>query len=246
MNSRQRLTVSLGGVAALWMSTLLPSCGGSGGGSPSTPSTPNTTPATTSPAPPLVTLPGTLLYQGTFTGFVGGDAGRGAFSVPGAGTLHVAIEWQPSAANIGAALTSQACTEVTGAFSGSCANIGDPQQAPTGSPRTFQAAVTTSVQAYVYVNNFTGPAATGTTRVSFVAAAPAPSPTPTSTPTPAPSPTPTGNFPACTGTRPAGPSCASATGRCRDNTYTCAQNTQGSCSSHDGLQCVFCPGPLCD
>jgi len=79
--------------------------------------------------------------------------------------------------------------------------------------------------------------------------APTPTPTPRATPTPAPAPTanpapdPVG-YPACTGS-PAGKPCGRATGQCQDNTYTCSQNRSGTCSGHGGLQCVFCPGAIC-
>jgi hypothetical protein len=40
-------------------------------------------------------------------------------------------------------------------------------------------------------------------------------------------------------------SCGTATALCNDNTYSCSQNRSGTCSSHDGVQCWFCPGALC-
>ena len=35
------------------------------------------------------------------------------------------------------------------------------------------------------------------------------------------------------------------TALCRDDTYSCSQNRSGTCSSHGGVQCYVCPGPLC-
>ena len=49
---------------------------------------------------------------------------------------------------------------------------------------------------------------------------------------------------ACSGPAPTA-SCGTATGTCNDGTYTCSQTPQGTCSSHNGLQCGYCPGPLC-
>jgi hypothetical protein len=70
----------------------------------------------------------------------------------------------------------------------------------------------------------------------------APSPVPTAPP--APTPVPGGGMAACPGTRPS-VSCGLATGRCDDSTYTCSENRSGTCSSHGGLGCVYCPGPIC-
>ena len=72
---------------------------------------------------------------------------------------------------------------------------------------------------------------------------PAPPPSPGPTPTPGPAPSPVG-FPACPG-NPQNASCGVATGQCNDNSFTCSQNRQGTCSSHGGLKCVYCPGPIC-
>lgn len=69
-----------------------------------------------------------------------------------------------------------------------------------------------------------------------------PQPKPTPKPTPKP-PTPNG-YPACPGTH-SGPGCGSASGQCNDGTYTCSQHRSGTCSSHNGIKCVFCPGPIC-
>lgn len=35
------------------------------------------------------------------------------------------------------------------------------------------------------------------------------------------------------------------TARCNDGTYSCSQNRSGTCSSHGGVACWVCPGPLC-
>jgi hypothetical protein len=66
---------------------------------------------------------------------------------------------------------------------------------------------------------------------------------PPSTPTSAPPPSSDG-FPTCSGSRPTA-SCGTASGRCTDATFTCSQNRAGTCSGHDGLSCVYCPGPIC-
>ena len=48
----------------------------------------------------------------------------------------------------------------------------------------------------------------------------------------------------CSGSAPTA-SCGTATGTCNDGTYTCSQTRQGTCSTHNSLQCGYCPGPLC-
>lgn len=35
------------------------------------------------------------------------------------------------------------------------------------------------------------------------------------------------------------------TAKCNDGTYSCSQNRSGTCSSHGGVSCWVCPGPLC-
>lgn len=213
-------------------------CGGGGGGS--SPTAPSATPA---PAPtipaPTVNLPGSLAYSGTFTNYAQTEAGRGAFTTSGPGTLHVAVEWTPGSTNVGAALTQQACDSASGALAGTCSNIGSPQTAP-GQPKVFQVTTVESLQGYVYIANLSGAPATGTIRVSFVS-----SPTATPTPAPTPRPTPTPSL-TCNGASvPGSVSCGTPTARCNDGSYSCSQNRPGTCSSHGGVSCWVCPGPLC-
>lgn len=89
----------------------------------------------------------------------------------------------------------------------------------------------------LFAQNFTG-------TWTFLAT-PGATPTPTATPTQ----TPSDGFPVCGGNRPTG-QCINdqpgqATGRCTDGAFTCSTSRTGTCSSHGGLQCAFCPGPLC-
>lgn len=35
------------------------------------------------------------------------------------------------------------------------------------------------------------------------------------------------------------------TAKCNDGSYSCSQNRSGTCSSHSGVACWVCPGPLC-
>jgi hypothetical protein len=44
---------------------------------------------------------------------------------------------------------------------------------------------------------------------------------------------------------PIAASCGTATAICNDKTYSCSQNRSGTCSSHSGVSCWICPGPLC-
>jgi hypothetical protein len=50
-----------------------------------------------------------------------------------------------------------------------------------------------------------------------------------------------GKLEACVG-EPGG---GSTTGMCHDATGTCSADLSNACSSHGGLSCVLCPGPLC-
>lgn len=49
---------------------------------------------------------------------------------------------------------------------------------------------------------------------------------------------------ACTGV-PSSASCGKPTAGCSDGTWSCSQNRSGTCSSHGGVKCWVCPGPLC-
>ncbi len=51
--------------------------------------------------------------------------------------------------------------------------------------------------------------------------------------------------PNCTGSTPSSAPCGRPTARCNDGTYSCSQNRSGTCSSHNGVACWICPGPLC-
>jgi hypothetical protein len=39
--------------------------------------------------------------------------------------------------------------------------------------------------------------------------------------------------------------CTTPTAQCNDGTPSCSQNRSGTCSSHGGVSCWVCPGPLC-
>ena len=49
----------------------------------------------------------------------------------------------------------------------------------------------------------------------------------------------------CTVVSPIAAPCGTATAVCNDQTYSCSQNRSGTCSSHGGVSCWICPGPLC-
>ena len=76
------------------------------------------------------------------------------------------------------------------------------------------------------------------------APAPVPSPSPSPSPPPAPTPAPGSNI--CTVASPFAATCGTATARCNDGTFSCSQNRSGTCSSHQGVSCWICPGPLCN
>jgi len=63
-------------------------------------------------------------------------------------------------------------------------------------------------------------------------------------PPPSPPPSPPGSN-ICTVQSPIKAACGTATAICNDNTYSCSQNRRGTCSSHGGVRCWICPGPLC-
>jgi CarboxypepD_reg-like domain/Bacterial Ig-like domain (group 2) len=100
---------------------------------------------------------------------------------------------------------------------------------------------------------------TADTRVDFVLARVA-TPTPTPTPTPAPGPITAPGLPSRTAVgnvfkcslgdivHPA--SCVNdmfgnATAICGDGARSCSSSNSGTCSSHSGVYCFVCPGPLC-
>lgn len=94
----------------------------------------------------------------------------------------------------------------------------------------------------------TGSARTGTVTVAgktITFNQTAATPTPPPTPTPTPSPT-------CNGQPvPAIVDCLNGQGflpptaKCNDGAYSCSQNRSGTCSSHNGVACYVCPGPIC-
>lgn len=52
--------------------------------------------------------------------------------------------------------------------------------------------------------------------------------------------------PTCGGSSvPANVACGVPTAGCNDGTWSCSQNRSGTCSSHGGVRCWVCPGPLC-
>ena len=52
--------------------------------------------------------------------------------------------------------------------------------------------------------------------------------------------------PTCNGGAvPASVSCGTPTAQCRDGSWSCSQNRSGTCSTHSGVSCWVCPGPLC-
>lgn len=109
---------------------------------------------------------------------------------------------------------------------------------------------TLSASAASYITQEKAGTLNGNTSVDFVlqrvaAPAPVPAPTPTPTPTPSPIPTPPSGSNICTVSSPIAASCGTATAICNDKTYSCSQNRSGTCSSHSGVSCWICPGPLC-
>jgi hypothetical protein len=93
---------------------------------------------------------------------------------------------------------------------------------------------------------------TGSTRITIAPLPPAPPPPPPSPPPPPPPspppgpPSPPSGSDKCSVSSPISASCGIATAVCNDNTYSCSQNRQGTCSSHGGVKCWICPGPLCN
>ena len=69
---------------------------------------------------------------------------------------------------------------------------------------------------------------------------------------PTPTPTPSPSTPTCNGASvPPIVDCLNnqgfqpPTARCNDGAFSCSQNRQGTCSSHGGVSCYVCPGPIC-
>ena len=70
--------------------------------------------------------------------------------------------------------------------------------------------------------------------------------------TAAPGPTPSPSSPACNGQSvPAVVNCLNnqgfrpPTAKCNDGEWSCSQSRPGTCSSHGGVACYVCPGPIC-
>lgn len=74
--------------------------------------------------------------------------------------------------------------------------------------------------------------------------APVPNPTPSPTPNPNPQPGPNGAF--CDAAAYPSAACGKPSAVCNDNSLSCSANRQGTCSSHQGVKCWLCPGPLCN
>lgn len=83
--------------------------------------------------------------------------------------------------------------------------------------------------------------------ISLRQTGPAPSPAPSPTPAPAPAPAPAPPSPTPGSNTCAKPASApaSSTAQCKDGTFSSSQNRSGTCSSHGGVSCFFCPGRLC-
>lgn len=222
---------------------LLQACGGGGTSSPTAPSLPAAPPPALAPALPLPPAGSTVLYTATFT-TAAREGARGSFVVPGAGTLTASVTWDVDTVTIGAALTGESCNDVGGALAGTCANLGLPDMSAIR-PKTFTGTVAGAMTAYVWVGNSGSVSTSGMVRVAFT-------PAPAATPPPTPRPTPTPAIYTCNGaTAPALVNCPNdqgvkpPTARCNDGSYSCSTNRSGTCSSHDGVACWVCPGPLC-
>jgi len=74
--------------------------------------------------------------------------------------------------------------------------------------------------------------------------APSPSPSPSPGPNPNPQPGPNGN--SCDAAAYPSASCGRPSAVCNDNSLSCSANRSGTCSSHQGVKCWLCPGPLCN
>ena len=91
------------------------------------------------------------------------------------------------------------------------------------------------------------PAPTTTTTTTTTTLAPAPPPT---TQPPPPNPNPGPSTGTCSGVTPpnrcdVGSGPPPPTARCNDGMWSCSQNRSGTCSTHGGVRCWVCPGPLC-
>ncbi len=222
---------------------LLQACGG--GGSPTGPSLAIPAPAASAPPLPAPPVGATILYTGTFT--VGPSNGaRGTFAVPGAGLLTTSVTWDAPGATVVATLTDERCESLDGALSGACFNLGQPDRSASR-PKTFSVPVGGAMRAHAWVGNVGSASGSGTLRVAYT---PAPAAPPTATPAPRPTPTPT--ILTCDGaTVPALVECLNdqgikpPTALCRDGRYSCSTTRSGTCSSHGGVSCWVCPGPLC-
>jgi hypothetical protein len=202
----------------------------------------------------------TVTSAGLVTGIAGGETDIIATYQSVTGKTHIAV-----ASTTGTTFTvSGTVTDATS--SGVLPNVavaGAGRSTTTDGSGTYAIAGVSSgnntfaASATGYVTSSATVTVGGNTRQDFVLArvatsptptptpTPAPTPTPTPTPTPSPIPTPPAGSNICTVTSSIAASCGTATAVCSDQTYSCSQNRSGTCSSHGGVSCFICPGPLC-
>lgn len=221
---------------------LLQACGG--GSSSTAPSMPAPPPA--APALPAAPANSTILYTARFT-TAAREGARGSFTVPGPGTLTAAVTWDSATVTVGGALTEERCDDINGALAGTCFNLGPPDLSAFR-PKTFTGTTAGAMTAHIWVGNSGSASTSGMVRVAFTPAATATPPSPA----PTPRPTPTPAIYTCNGAAaPAIVNCPNnqgqkpPTAQCNDGSYSCSTTRSGTCSTHGGVGCYICPGPLC-
>jgi hypothetical protein len=217
---------------------LLPSCGG-GGGSPAAPSTPpppapitNSMTAASSPATgSRITVTGCdgectsslrVEYTITFNQTITGEIYSQLLDASGRQCGFSFTAAQAITAGQAIRFTTDVWNiECTGTFSTTQTRATLFSASTAGQPVTSRPGL--------LAQNFNGG---WTFEAKPPVAAPPPPPPPSST--------------SCGGgSVPASASCGKPTAGCKDGTWSCSQNRSGTCSSHGGVSCWVCPGPLC-
>ena len=190
----------------------------------------------------------TVTNTGVVAGIAAGPVDIMATYQNVSGTAHVTIV-SPTPATI--AITGTVTDGTSGGVLPGISVAAAGQTTATNAAGTYTLAnispgnITVTASAVGYQTLSQSVLTTANARVDFVLQRVSSPPSPTPTPNPTPIPTPTPGSSICTVSSPIAASCGTATAICNDRSLSCSQNRSGTCSSHGGVSCFICPGPLC-
>jgi hypothetical protein len=187
----------------------------------------------------------TVNGTGLVTGVDGGDVEIRATYQNVAGTLRVTVPTPQTFTLVGVVTQTGSTTAISGATVRVTTGINTGRSSSTdgngyysiGGLRTGTFTLQGSRSGFE--NTDRSVTLSGDLRADFAMRADAAAPPPPLIPTPAPGSN------QCNVSSPIAASCGTATAVCNDGTYSCSQNRSGTCSSHQGVRCWICPGPLC-